>query len=530
MTAPTSPRPLGGTSDQLTTRQGHPIANNQNMRTIGRRGPATLENYAFLEKISHFDRERIPERVVHARGFVAHGEFEAYGTIGDQPSGAYSRAKLFDTAGKKTPVSVRFSTVIHGRDSAETLRDPRGFAVKFRTEDGNWDLVGNNFKMFFIREAMKFPDVVHAFKPSPVTLRQEGSRIFDFISMTPEAMHMISTLFSDKGIPKSWMHMDGAGVNTYKLVSTDGTAVLCKFHWISGQGDIGLKQAEADAIQATELGHASKTVYEAIEAGQFPEWEFGVQVMADGEHPELEFDPLDDTKLWPLDRFPLLPVGKMVLNANVHDHHLENEQIAFGTGVLVDGIDFSDDKMLIGRTFSYSDAQRYRIGPNYLQIPVNQPLVPVATNQRGGQGAYYYDGYSNAHTNYEPATNGALEEGQYGGPQDGPAYSAAKVTQTIELENNYLQPGVRYREELDEAGRDELVSNLLGALGDSTVAVQQRMVGHFLRCDEDWGTRIGAGLGVDLDDARKAVEEVDRYWADRGRPNAGQLPSDVQVS
>ena len=531
MTSPTAPSPIGGTGQNLTNRQGHPISNNQNMRTIGRRGPATLENYAFIEKISHFDRERIPERVVHARGFVAHGEFEAYGTIGDQPSSVYTRAKLFSTKGKKTPVSARFSTVIHGRDSAETLRDPRGFAVKFRTEDGNWDLVGNNFKMFFIREAMKFPDVVHAFKPSPVTLRQEGSRIFDFISMTPEAMHMISFLFSDKGIPKSWMHMDGAGVNTYKMVNADNQAVLVKYHWISKQGDIGLKQAEADAIQSTELGHASKTVYEAIEAGEFPEWEFFVQIMADGEHPELEFDPLDDTKSWPVDRFPMHAVGKMVLNRNVTDHHTESEQIAFGTGVLVDGLDFSDDKMLIGRTFSYSDTQRYRLGANYLQLPVNQPLTPVATNLRGGSGAYYYDGFpDNAHTNYEPATNGALQEAPYTGPQDGQEYSAAKVRQTLELENNYLQPGDRYRDDLSEADRVELVSNLLDALGDASDAVKKRMVGHFLRCDENWGTRVGAGLGIDLEDARKAVEEVDRYWAERGRPNAGQLPTDVQVS
>ena len=523
MTAPVSPNPTGGSGSQLTTRQGHPIANNQNMRTIGRRGPATLENYAFIEKISHFDRERIPERVVHARGFVAHGEFEAYGTIGDEPASTYTRAKLFQEQGTKTPVSVRFSTVIHGRDSAETLRDPRGFAVKFRTEDGNWDLVGNNFKVFFIREAMKFPDVVHAFKPSPVTLRQEGSRIFDFISMTPEALHMISFLFSDKGIPKTWMHMDGAGVNTYKMVDEQGRSTLVKYHWISKQGDVGLKQSEADAIQATELGHASKETYEAIERGDFPSWEFFVQVMEDREHPELDFDPLDDTKIWPVDQFPLLPVGKMVLNKNVTDHHLENEQIAFGTGVLVDGLDFSDDKMLIGRTFSYSDTQRYRVGPNYLQLPINQPVVPVATNQRGGLGAYYYDGLAdNPHTNYEPATNGSLTESAYQGPLDGPHYDAPKVKQTIELENNYLQPGQRYRDDLSEQDRAELVSNLLSALGDATEAVKQRMVGHFLRCDEDWGTRVGAGLGVELEDARKAVEQVDHYWAERGRPNAGQ--------
>ncbi len=510
------------TPEPLTTRQGHPVANNQDLRTVGARGPATLENYHFLEKISHFDRERIPERVVHARGFVAHGEFEAYGTIGDQPASAYTRAKLFQEKGKKTPVSVRFSTVIGGRDSSEAARDPRGFATKFRTEDGNWDLVGNNLLVFFIRDAMKFPDVVHAFKPDPVTHRQEASRIFDFISMTPEAMHMISFLFSDKGIPKDYMHMNGGGVNTYKMVNAAGEAVLVKYRWTSQQGDVGLTQAEADAIQATDLGHSSKATYDAIARGDFPRWELGVQVMSDGEHPELDFDPLDDTKVWPEAQFPVLPVGMMTLNRNVEDFHNENEQIAFGTGVLVDGLEFSDDKMLIGRTFSYSDTQRYRVGSNYLQLPVNQPAVPVHTNQRGGQMSYAVDAPVDPHVNYEPSANGGAHAwAEPAGPADAPAYDARKVQQTIELENNYGQVGARWREDLSEAERGELVGNLVSKLSECTDVVQQRMVGHLLRCDEDYGTRVATGIGVDLDDARKAVEEVDRFLADRGRPNAG---------
>ncbi len=253
----------------LTNRQGHPISNNQSQRTVGARGPATLENYQFLEKISHLDRERIPERVVHARGFVAHGEFEAYGTIGDEPASTYTRAKLFQQRGKTTPVSVRFSTVIGGRDSSEAARDPRGFAVKFRTEDGNWDLVGNNLAVFFIRDAMKFPDVVHAFKPDPVTFRQEQNRIFDFVSNTPESMHMISFLFGPRGIPRDYRHMDGFGVNTYRMVNAAGEAQLVKYHWKTQQGLEGLTQAQADAIQAIELGHASKDCYEAIERGDY---------------------------------------------------------------------------------------------------------------------------------------------------------------------------------------------------------------------------------------------------------------------
>src|SRR5438270_12640389 len=223
-------------SDILTTRQGHPVTDNQNLRTVGNRGPATLENYQFLEKISQFDRERIPERVVHARGAGAHGYFEAYGAVGNEPVAKYTRAKLFQEKGKRTPVFVRFSTVIHGTHSPETLRDPRGFAVKFYTEDGNWDLVGNNLKVFFIRDAIKFPDLIHSQKPDPVTNIQDPRRIFDFISLTPEATHMVTWLFSPWGIPADYRHMQGSGVNTYKWYNNDGEGVLIKYHWVPKQG------------------------------------------------------------------------------------------------------------------------------------------------------------------------------------------------------------------------------------------------------------------------------------------------------
>ena len=516
---------------RLTTRQGQPVEDNQNSRTIGARGPATLENYHLLEKISHFDRERIPERVVHARGFVAHGTFEAYGTIGDRPSAELSRAKLFAEKGRRTPVTVRFSTVIGGRDSSEAARDPRGFAVKFRTEDGNWDMVGNNLQVFFIRDAIKFPDVIHSLKPDPITFRQEPNRIFDFMSMTPESMHMLSFLFSLKGIPSDYMHMNGSSVNTYKLVRADGKAVLAKFKWVSQQGEQELTQAQAGEIQASELGHSSKATYEAIERGDFPKWELSVQVMPDGEHPELDFDPLDDTKTWPEEQFPQLPIGMMTLDENIKDHHNENEQVAFGTGVLVDGIEFSDDKMLIGRTFSYSDTQRYRVGPNYLQLPVNAPLVRPATNLTGGAMSFYRDTTgSNPHINFEPSSNGGLVESEAAGPWDAPHYDAAKTKATIPLENNYGQVRTRYETTMSEAEKDDLKLNMVDLLGQCDLPVQQRMVGHWLRVSEELGAHIAGQIGVDLEDARKAVEEVDRYWADRGRPGAGTLPEDVRAS
>ncbi|HEV7755298.1 MAG TPA: catalase [Mycobacteriales bacterium] len=484
----------------LTTRQGHPVRNNQQMRTVGSRGPATLENYQFIEKISHFDRERVPERVVHARGFVAHGEFEAYGTIGDEPAAKYTRAKALVTQGKKTPVTIRFSTVIGGRDSSEAARDPRGFAVKFRTEDGNWDMVGNNLQVFFIRDAIKFPDVIHSLKPNPVTFRQEPNRIFDFMSMAPESLHMLTWLFSPFGIPKNYRTMRGSGVNTYRLVNADGEGVLVKFHWMTQQGEHNLTQAEADAIQATDLGHASKDIYDAIEAGDFPKWELNVQIMSDDEHPELDFDPLDDTKIWPVEQFPYLPVGMMTLNRNIQSHHEENELAAFGTGVLVDGIDFSDDKMLIGRTFSYSDTQRYRIGANYLQLPINRPAegVVVATNQTGGQMSLGRDNVgADLDINYEPSSRAGLVEAAGGYTEYRPTAASAQVLKAeIERTNNYGQAGDRIRT-MPDGERDDLALNLVTLLGDCDKHIQERMIAHFTKAEASFGKRLADGLGID---------------------------------
>ena len=491
-----------GQQPELTTRQGHPVYDNQNQRTVGSRGPATLENYHFIEKISHFDRERIPERVVHARGAGAHGYFEAYGTVGDEPISKYTRAKLFQEKGKRTPVFVRFSTVIHGGTSPETLRDPRGFAVKFYTEDGNWDLVGNNLPVFFIRDAIKFPDVIHALKPDPVTNRQDPQRIFDFMSLTPESMHMLTWLFSPRGIPADYRHQDGFGVNTYRWVNAKGEGVLVKYHWKTKQGIKSLTQAQADEIQATNFNHATQDLYEAIERGDFPEWELCVQIMSDDEHPELDFDPLDDTKIWPEDEFPLLPVGRMVLDRNPANYFAEVEQAAFGTGVLVDGLDFSDDKMLVGRTFSYSDTQRYRVGPNYLQLPINRPKAPVQTNQRDGQMAYYVDSAdtnSNPHVNYEPNSLGGLKEAEETAPPYTPYIEGKLVRQAIERTNPYKQAGERYRA-IEAWERDDLIANLVSNLSQCNREIQDRMVSHFSQCDPEYGARVAAGLGIDVPD------------------------------
>ncbi|MEE6274329.1 catalase [Georgenia sp. MJ206] len=487
----------------LTTRQGHPVANNQDTRTVGSRGPATLENYQFLEKISHFDRERIPERVVHARGKVAFGYFEATGTLGDEPIAKYTRAKLFSEAGKRTPLAIRFSTVIGGRDSSETARDPRGFAVKFYTEDGNWDMVGNNLGVFFIRDAIKFPDVIHALKPDPVTFRQDSARIFDFMSQTPEAMHMLVNLFSPRGIPATYRHQQGFGVNTYRWVNADGVSHLVKYHWMPHEGVRSLTEEDAAAIQAHDTGHASLDLHEAIERGDFPKWDLLVQIMSDDEHAELDFDPLDDTKVWPENEFPPLKVGTMVLNENITDHHTQNEQIAFGTGVLVDGLEFSDDKMLVGRTFSYSDTQRYRVGPNYLQVPVNAPKVPVRTNQRDGQMAFYQDPTGNPHINYEPSHDGGLVESDIHDRHEeiGPELRGRLVREPVERRNDYTQAGQRYQL-MEQWEKDDLVANLVANIGAASRGVQERMVWHFLMCDDELGARVGEGLDITADDVR----------------------------
>ncbi|MEU8677588.1 catalase [Streptomyces sp. NPDC048560] len=483
---------------ELTNRQGHAVFDNQNQRTVGARGPATLENYQFLEKISHFDRERIPERVVHARGVTTYGHFEAYGKWGSEPISRYTRAKLFQEAGKRTDVAVRFSTVIGGRDSSESARDPRGFAVKFYTEDGNWDLVGNNLGVFFIRDAIKFPDVIHALKPDPVSHEQKPGRIFDFMSQTPESMHMLVNLFSPRGIPSDYRHMQGFGVNTYKWVNAEGDSVLVKYHWMPKQGVRSMTAEDAANVQAQELGHATKDLYDAIQRGDHPEWELVVQMMSDDEHPELDFDPLDDTKTWPEQDFPPKPVGRMVLNRVPENYFAENEQASFGTGVLVDGLDFSDDKMLVGRTFSYSDTQRYRVGPNYLQLPVNQAKnAHVATNQRDGLMAYDNGHHgANPEVNYEPSITGGLREAQYPThDEQGPEIRGRLTRKRIPRTNDYLQAGQRYLL-MEEWERDDLVANFIGQLSECSRAVQERMVWHFLLVENDLGLRVGKGLGI----------------------------------
>ncbi len=525
----------GKTRKNLTTRQGHPVSDNQNQRTVGERGPATLENYHFLEKMSHFDRERIPERVVHARGTTSFGFFEAFGAWGDEPISKYTRAKLLQEQGKRTDVAVRFSTVAGGRDSSEAIRDPRGFAVKFYTEDGNWDLVGNNLGVFFIRDAIKFPDFIHSQKPDPVSFeRQVPNRVFDFISQSPESMHMVMLVFGPRGVPASYRTMQGFGVNTYKWVNEAGDTKLVKYHWLPKQGVKSWTEADAGVMQGQELGCHTKELYESIERGEFPEWELNVQMMDDHDHPELDWDPLDDTKTWPEQDFPLKPIGRMVLDRTTKNVFAENEQIAFGTGVLVDGLDFSDDKMLVGRTFSYSDTQRYRVGPNYLQLPVNQPKNGTpATNLRDSQMAYYVDQTGeNPSVNYEPSITGGLAEApKPAHSEQGPEISGRLTRAQIPRTDDYRQAGERYQ--LSEPWeKDELVGNLSTLLGKCDRPIQERMVWHLLLCDDELGGRIGDGLGISADDVRSLKPLAHQGWGEAEQQRLDNLgsngPRDVE--
>jgi catalase len=373
-----------GSGRTLTTNLGVPVADNQNSLKAGLRGPALLEDFILREKITHFDHERIPERVVHARGSAAHGYFECY-----KPMTNVTRAALFAEAGKRTPVFVRFSTVLGERGSADTPRDVRGFAVKFYTDEGNWDLVGNNIPVFFIQDAMKFPDLVHAAKPEPhFAIPQAATAhdtFWDFVSLMPESTHMLMWAMSDRTLPRSYRMMQGFGVHTFRLVNEQGKSTFVKFHWKPVLGTHSLDWDESVKIMGADPDFHRRDLWEAIEAGAFPEWELSFQMFSEKQAESFSFDVLDATKLVPEELVPLTPVGKMVLNRNPDNFFAETEQVAFCTAHIVPGIDFSNDPLLAGRIHSYVDTQISRLGgPNFHEIPINAPIAQAHNNQREG--------------------------------------------------------------------------------------------------------------------------------------------------
>lgn len=470
----------------LTTNTGLPICDNQNSQTAGQNGPTLLQDYQLIEKLAHFDRERIPERVVHARGAGAHGVFASYGT-----ASPYTKAKFLQE-GKQTPVFVRFSMVIHGGTSPETLRDPRGFATKFYTEEGNYDLVGNNLPVFFIRDAMKFPDMVHSLKPAPNTNIQSGQRYWDFFSLTPESTHMLTWLFSDLGIPATHRQMSGFGVHTFRWINAQGKAHLVKYQWTPKQGIACLTPEQATELGGRDFNHATRDLYEAIEQGSYPEWELSVQILDPGQALELSFDPEDPTKVWPKEQFPLMPVGRMVLNRNPENYFAEVEQSAFAPSVLVPGIEPSNDKLLQGRLFSYPDTQRHRLGANYLHIPVNCPYAPVRNNQRDGFITTKADPNP---INYEPSSyEQGLQEAP-ANPVSSPVLEGNVVRLKISKTNDFAQAGERFRS-LTSEQQDWMISVLTAELKDVKRDVQERVICNFARADVRLGLALATNLNV----------------------------------
>ncbi|MGM9985750.1 MAG: catalase [Bacillaceae bacterium] len=476
--------------NRLTTNQGVPIGDNQNSRTAGQRGPTLLEDYQLIEKLAHFDRERVPERVVHARGAGAHGTF-----ITKNSMKRYTRAKFLQEAGTETPVFVRFSTVIHGLHSPETLRDPRGFSVKFYTEEGNYDFVGNNLPVFFIRDAIKFPDVIHSLKPGPHTNLQDPNRYWDFMSLTPESTNMLVHLFTDEGIPASYRQMRGSSVHAFKWINEYGNTTYIKLRWVPKQGISNLSSEEAEKIQGKDFNHATRDLYEAIERGNYPEWDLFVQLVDPADMDNYDFDLLDATKDWLEKDFPYHHVGTMILNKNPENVFAETESVGFNPGVLVPGIQPSEDKLLQGRLFSYSDTQRYRIGPNYLQLPINCPFAKVSNNQRDG--AMPFKQQTNA-VNYEPNSYSDT-------PKEAPEFNDAlqPITgvagrQKIDKINDFGQAGQVYRGYSD-AEKAALIKNLVADLSQVTRDdVKLRVLCNFYRADEELGQALATKLNLDL--------------------------------
>lgn len=471
-----------------TTNAGAPVYNNDSALTVGSRGPILLEDYHLVEKLANFERERIPERVVHARGASAKGFFEVTHDITHLTCADFLRAP-----GVQTPVIVRFSTVIHERGSPETIRDPRGFAVKFYTREGNYDLVGNNFPIFFIRDAMKFPDVIHAFKPNPKTNIQEYWRVLDFLSYHPESLNTFMLLFDDIGIPQDYRHIEGAGVHTYTLINKAGRVHYVKFHWRPTLGVKCLLEDEAIRIGGTNHSHATKDLYDAIAAGNYPEWKFYIQTMDPKDEDKFDFDPLDTSKIWPEDIIPLQPVGRLVLNKNIDNFFAENEQLAFNPAHVVPGIYYSNDKMLQGRIFAYSDTHRHRLGPNYLQLPVNAPKCAHHNNHHEGS-------MNNIHrdeeVNYYPSRFDPVRPAErFPIPRD--IISGLREQRVIEKENNFKQPGDRYRSWAPDR-QDRCVRRWVEVLSDPRVTHEIRSiwVSYLSQADRSLGQKVSSRINV----------------------------------
>jgi catalase len=482
----------------LTTNQGVPVADNQNSLKAGASGPALLKDFILREKITHFDHERIPERIVHARGSGAHGFFECYESLAD-----ITAASIFSEASKITPVFVRFSTVAGERGSKDTARDVRGFAVKFYTDEGNWDLVGNNMPVFFIQDAMKFPDLVHAVKPEPHNAMPQAASahdtFWDFVSLMPESTHMLLWLMSDRAIPRSYRMMQGFGVHTYRFVAADGASHFVKFHWTPRLGTHALVWDEAVKISGVDPDYHRRDLWEAIESGEYPEWELGIQLFSSELAESFDFDVLDATKLIPEELVPVRPIGRLVLDRNPDNFFAETEQVAFCVAHVVPGIDFSNDPLLAGRIHSYVDTQLSRLGgPNFHEIPINAPLAPVHNHQRDGM---HRQAVHRGRVSYEPNSLGGgcpFQAGAQGFvPFPQPVEGHELRVKPPKFAEHYRQATLFYESQTD-VEKAHIAAAFRFELSKVTVpAIRERTVSMLRNASEELARKVADGLGME---------------------------------
>ncbi len=474
---------------RLTTNTGIPVSDNQNSLTAGERGPTLMQDHILFEKLAHFNRERIPERVVHAKAVGAHGTFTVTHDIT-----RYTRAKLFSEIGKKTEMFGRFSTVAGEKGSADTVRDVRGFALKFYTEEGNWDMVGNNTPTFFIRDAMKFPDFIHTQKRDPQTNAKNDTMQWDFWSQVPEALHQVTILFSDRGIPRGIPYMNGYGSHTYSFINAKNERFWVKFHFKTQQGIQCIMQDEADEIAGRDPDYHTRQLFELIAKGQYPKWTFSVQIMPEEEAETYQWNPFDLTKVWPHGDYPLIEVGVLELNRNPENYFAEVEQAAFSPGNVVPGISFSPCKMLQARIVSYSDAHRYRLGANYEGLPINRPKCPVHNYERDG--AMRFDGNGGSSVIYEPNSfGGPKADASYAEPPLKISGDADRYDQKRGVDADYVQPGNLFRLMTPDQQK-RLIQNIAGSLKKVPTDLQKKMVAHFSKSDKHYGGGIAQELGL----------------------------------
>ncbi|WP_413570712.1 catalase [Bdellovibrio sp. HCB117] len=475
-------------SKTLTTSAGIPVSENQHSITAGERGPVLIQDFHLIEKLAHFNRERIPERVVHAKGSGAYGTFTVTHDIT-----RFTKAALFSKIGKKTDVFLRFSTVAGEKGSADTERDPRGFALKFYTEEGNWDIVGNNTPVFFERDPLKFPDFIHSQKRDPRTGYKNPFRMWDYWANAPEALHQITILFSDRGIPDGYRFMHGFGSHTFSFINDKNERVWVKFHFKSLQGIKNLSVEKATELAGSDPDYAGRDLFEAIERKEFPRWALKVQIMTERQAEQTNFNPFDLTKIWPHKDFPLIDVGVLELNRNPENYFAEVEQAAFSPSNVPPGVGFSPDKMLQGRLFAYPDAHRYRLGVNYQHLPVNRPQSAVNTYHRDG--SMRFDNNGGRIDNYEPnGFGGPTQDARYSEPPL-PLSGAADRYDAHKDNDDFTQAGNLYRIFTNEE-RDRLTRNLAGTMKGLPEELQRRNIAHFSKCDPEYGARILRHLGL----------------------------------